>query len=91
MAGTTNEIYGGAGAVGTLEKLFAKLAEVVSRQESDLNSAIDGLASSGGSIDQGALLKVQGMVQSWGVTSGLATGTLRAAGDTLTKTTQNIR
>jgi hypothetical protein len=79
------------GSVGTLEKLFAKLAAVVSTQESELNTAIDSLASSGGSIDQGALLKVQGMVQSWGVTSGLATGTLRAAGDTLTKTTQNIR
>jgi hypothetical protein len=79
------------GSAKTLENLFIKLATVVNNQEKDLNKQIENLADGTGSIDQGALLKVQGMVQSWGVTSGLATGTLRAAGDALTKTTQNIR
>ena len=78
------------GKVATMEKLYSLLATVVSTQETDLNTAISDLGGDG-TIDQGTLLKIQGMVQTWGVTSGLATGTLRAAGDTLTKTTQNIR
>jgi hypothetical protein len=85
-------IFAAAGDhVKTMENLYKVLAKVVSDQEADLNDEIDKLGEGGGTIDQGALLKVQGMVQTWGVTSGLATGTLRAAGDTLTKTTQNIR
>jgi hypothetical protein len=79
------------GGVFSLDKLYTLLGGVVSNQETELNSCIESLAGAGQSIDQGALLKVQGMVQTWGVTSGLATGTLRAAGDALTKTTQNIR
>jgi hypothetical protein len=79
------------GSANTLEKLYNLLGKVVEKQETDLNTAIQDLANTGSSIDQGALLKVQGMVQTWGVTSGLATGALRAAGDALTKTTQNIR
>jgi hypothetical protein len=96
MAGGTgtnvSQIFDTAGKhVNTMEELFRLLGEVVSNQEEDLNKEISRLAETGGNIDQGALLKVQGMVQTWGVTSGLATGTLRAAGDALTKTTQNIR
>ncbi|MDR2030407.1 MAG: hypothetical protein LBP65_03010 [Puniceicoccales bacterium] len=77
-------------SVSTMENLYKVLVQVVAKQETDLNSEIQSLSGTG-TIDQGTLLKVQGMVQTWGVTSGLATGTLRAAGDTLTKTTQNIR
>jgi hypothetical protein len=80
-----------SGGVYTLERLYQLLGKVVNDQESDLNKAITDLANSGSNIDQGALLKVQGMVQTWGVTSGLATGTLRAAGDALSRTTQSIR
>jgi hypothetical protein len=79
------------GSCHTLSNLYKMLGQVVSSQEYALNEEINKLASTGASVDQGALLKVQGMVQTWGVTSGLATGTLRAAGDALTKTTQNIR
>ncbi|MDR2341216.1 MAG: EscF/YscF/HrpA family type III secretion system needle major subunit [Puniceicoccales bacterium] len=79
------------GSCSTLDMLYRLLGQVVSNQEGDLNSEISALAESGSSVDQGQLLKVQAMVQTWGILSGLATGTLRAAGDALTKTTQNIR
>ncbi|MDR1456745.1 MAG: hypothetical protein LBI34_01660 [Puniceicoccales bacterium] len=79
------------GSCSTLNRLYRVLGEVVAAQEDDLNNEIDRIAGDGASVDQGSLLRVQGMVQSWGVVSGLATGTLRAAGDALTKTTQNIR
>ncbi|MDR2667659.1 MAG: hypothetical protein LBB38_01275 [Puniceicoccales bacterium] len=79
------------GSVHTFENLYNLLGNVVHSQETDLNNAIGKLADSGSNIDQGALLRVQGMVQSWAVTSGLATGTLRAAGDALSRTTQSIR
>lgn len=79
------------GKVSTLENLYEVLGNVVDIQEEELNTEINKLADTGGTIDQGLLLKVQGMVQTWGVTSGLATGTLRAAGDCFTKTTNNIR
>jgi hypothetical protein len=80
-----------AGSVHTFENLYRLLGDVVNKQENSLNDAINDLASKGSNIDQGALLRVQGMVQSWAVTSGLATGTLRAAGDALSRTTQSIR
>ncbi|MDR0727584.1 MAG: EscF/YscF/HrpA family type III secretion system needle major subunit [Puniceicoccales bacterium] len=85
------ETTGSNGSCYTLDNLYRLLGQVVSAQESDLNNEIQELATQGASVDQGSLLKVQGMVQSWGVVSGLATGTLRAAGDALSKTTQNIR
>ncbi|MDR3317104.1 MAG: hypothetical protein LBS68_03515 [Puniceicoccales bacterium] len=90
-SGTIFTNDGGKGSSFTLDKLYELLGTVVNNQEMELNSAITSLASQGSSVDQGSLLRVQGMVQTWGVTSGLATGTLRAAGDALTKTTQNIR
>lgn len=67
------------------------LAKVVYNQEKDLNTEIADLNEAENGIDQGRLLKVQGLVQVWSVTSGLATGAIRAAGDTLVKVTQNIR
>jgi hypothetical protein len=79
------------GSCSTLDNLYRLLGAVVSAQEAGLNDEIAELATQGASVDQGALLKVQGMTQSWGILSGLASGTLRAAGDALTKTTQNIR
>ncbi|MDR1435943.1 MAG: hypothetical protein LBI39_01915 [Puniceicoccales bacterium] len=82
---------GAAGGVHTLENLYEVLGKVVHDQEDTLNKSIENIAKSGSNIDQGALLRVQGMVQSWGVTSGLATGTLRAAGDALSRTTSNMR
>jgi hypothetical protein len=92
MVDFDSEMWTGAGGTcRTLNNLYKLLGEVVASQEEDLNTEITELASQGASVDQGKLLKVQGMVQSWGVVSGLATGTLRAAGDALTKTTQNIR
>ncbi|MDR2576587.1 MAG: hypothetical protein LBC42_00870 [Puniceicoccales bacterium] len=98
FATTDTGVFTGTGSVGgsegscyTLDALYRLLGSVVSNQESSLNAAIDELATAASSVDQGSLLKIQGMTQTWGVTSGLATGTLRAAGDALTKTTQNIR
>ncbi|MDR0418426.1 MAG: hypothetical protein LBH08_03270 [Puniceicoccales bacterium] len=42
-------------------------------------------------IDQGTLLELQAMVQTWGTVAAVATGTVRTVGDTLMKITQNIR
>ncbi|MDR0428748.1 MAG: hypothetical protein LBG86_01790 [Puniceicoccales bacterium] len=80
-----------SGSTATLNKLYQLLAKVVATQEKDLNDAIKDVGETASSIDQGVLLRVQAMVQTWAVTSGLATGTLRAAGDALNKVTQNIR
>ncbi|MDR2677570.1 MAG: hypothetical protein LBB26_03340 [Puniceicoccales bacterium] len=92
MAEFDSELWtDGSGACSTLNRLYQLLGRVVSNQEADLNNQIAELTEGGANVDQGALLKVQGMTQSWGVVSGLATGTLRAAGDALNKTTQNIR
>lgn len=85
------DIFTSKGRVTTLENLFDTLAAVVVSQENELTGVIDELGDSGAGLDQGKLLRVQGMVQSWSITAGLATGTIRAAGDAIVKVTQNIR
>ncbi|MDR1435046.1 MAG: hypothetical protein LBI77_01405 [Puniceicoccales bacterium] len=47
--------------------------------------------NSAADIDQGTLLKLQAMVQTWGTVASTATGIVRTVGDTLTKIVQNIR
>lgn len=80
-----------SGKITTLESLYKALGTVVNTQEGELKTKIDQLAGEESGLNQAALLQVQGMVQTWSITSGLATGTLRAAGDAIVKVTQNIR
>ncbi|MDR0351569.1 MAG: hypothetical protein LBH49_02895 [Puniceicoccales bacterium] len=47
--------------------------------------------STASEIDQGTLLELQAMVQTWGTISATSTGIVRSIGDTLSKITQNIR
>ncbi|MDR2735553.1 MAG: hypothetical protein LBB20_01780 [Puniceicoccales bacterium] len=55
----------------------------------DSLGSIKGQAAS--EIDQGVLLELQAMVQTWGTISATSTGIVRSIGDTLSKITQNIR
>ncbi|MDR1437691.1 MAG: hypothetical protein LBI69_01365 [Puniceicoccales bacterium] len=79
------------GTTKTLDALYKYLVAVVKAQEEDVNKTVDEISQSGSTVDQGVLLKMQAMVQTMGIISGMATGILRAVGDALNKVTQNIR
>jgi hypothetical protein len=60
--------------------------------EKGLSESIKNIEGSNASdIDQGTLLQLQAMVQTWGTISATSTGIVRTVGDTLTKIVQNIR
>jgi hypothetical protein len=72
--------------------MYIVLANYMSYYEKGLADTITTLqGSTAQDIDQGTLLRLQAMVQTWGTVSGTATSIVRAVGDTLTKITQNIR
>lgn len=72
--------------------MFKVLAGYMSSYESALASGVDSIKGTNASnIDQGTLLELQAMVQTWSTVSGTATGILRSVGDVLMKITQNIR
>lgn len=72
--------------------MYKVLAGHVSSYESALAAGIDSIKGTNASnIDQGTLLELQTMVQTWSIVAGTATGILRAVGDVLMKITQNIR
>lgn len=72
--------------------IFKVLANYMSSYENALAKGIDSIKGTNASnIDQGTLLELQAMVQTWSTVSGTATGVLRSVGDVLTKITQNIR
>lgn len=77
----------------TIESLYSVLANYLSDYEATLGSAIEGLGSGGeaNQIDQGRLLNIQAKVQTWGTIVTTATGIVRAAGDAMKSTAQNIR
>lgn len=74
----------------TLEKIYELLAKCVADNETSLDSAINKLEKEG-DIGQAELLAIQSKIQSWGNLGATATGLLRAIGDSLKATTQNIR
>ncbi|MDR0595326.1 MAG: hypothetical protein LBF94_01325 [Puniceicoccales bacterium] len=77
----------------TIESLYSVLASYLSAYEETLGSAIEGLGSGSeaNQIDQGRLLSIQAKVQTWGTIVTTATGIVRAAGDAMKSTAQNIR
>jgi hypothetical protein len=72
--------------------MYRVLASYMSAYEKGLSESIRKIEGSNASdIDQGALLQLQAMVQTWGTVAGISTGIVRTVGDTLTKIVQNIR
>ena len=72
--------------------IYKILASYISAYEAQLADSIKSIQGSNASdIDQGTLLELQAMVQTWGTISATSTGIVRSVGDTLTKITQNIR
>jgi hypothetical protein len=79
-----------AGQSITMGRIWGLLASAVSKCEKKLNSAITKLEEQD-DIGQEQLLALQAKIQSWGNLTSTATGLLRAVGDSLKSTTQNIR
>jgi hypothetical protein len=76
----------------SIENLYLALASYVSEYEGELKSSIEGMSGkTADAVDQGTLLNIQAKVQTWGTIVSTVTGTLRAVGDGLKSTTQNIR
>ena len=72
--------------------MYTVLSSYMSAYEQGLADSIKTIeGSSASDIDQGTLLKLQAMVQTWGTVSATSTGIVRTVGDTLMKITQNIR
>jgi hypothetical protein len=88
---------GGGGGVGapthvSIQDLYDVLATYICAYEEELKSAVQGMAGkTADQVDQATLLNIQGKVQTWGVITSTATGIVRAVGDGLKSTTQNIR
>jgi hypothetical protein len=77
-------------ATVTLGRIYALLASCVASCEKNLQSAIKKLESED-DIGQEQLLALQAKVQSWGNLTSTCTGLLRAVGDALKSTSQNVR
>lgn len=72
--------------------IYKVLASYVSAYEAQLADSVKSIQGSNATdIDQGTLLELQAMVQTWGTIAATATGIVRSVGDVLTKITQNIR
>jgi hypothetical protein len=92
-SGGVNISTGGLGGQGmSIELLYRALASYIADYESELKSSIEGMSGkTADQVDQGVLLNIQAKVQTWGTIVSTSTGTLRAVGDGLKSTTQNIR
>ncbi|MDE6576326.1 MAG: hypothetical protein K2L24_02920 [Opitutales bacterium] len=76
----------------SIMNMYATLSSYLNTYEDNLAATISCIEGSNASdIDQGTLLRLQAMVQTWGTVSATVTGIIRLVGDTLTKITQNIR
>lgn len=72
--------------------IYKVLAAYVSAYEKGMAEAIDKInGKNSNQVDQGTLLELQAMVQTWSTVSATATGIVRALGDALIKISQNIR
>ncbi|MDR2628618.1 MAG: hypothetical protein LBC30_01325 [Puniceicoccales bacterium] len=74
----------------TLGRIYELLATCVAKSEKGLNCAIEKLENDD-NIGQEQLLALQAKIQAWGNLNSVATGLLRATGDALKSTAQNIR
>ncbi|UPA28773.1 MAG: hypothetical protein LW808_001765 [Verrucomicrobiota bacterium] len=76
----------------SIMNMYETLSSYLHTYEKNLAETISCIEGSNASdIDQGTLLRLQAMVQTWGTVSATVTGIIRLVGDTLTKITQNIR
>jgi hypothetical protein len=72
--------------------IYVVLTSYMAAYENGLKETIKQVeGSKAADIDQGTLLKLQAMVQTWSTVSATATSVVRSVGDTLTKIVQNIR
>ncbi|MDR2776541.1 MAG: hypothetical protein LBB17_00635 [Puniceicoccales bacterium] len=93
MAGTNNKTINSPipdDITVTLGRIYALLATCVSKSEKGLNCAIKRLENDD-NIGQEQLLALQAKIQSWGNLTTTCTGLLRAVGDALKSTSQNVR
>jgi len=82
----------GAGDKISIETLCSALASYISSYESSLESSTTGITgATAGQVDQGTLLNIQAKVQTWGTIVSTAMGIVRAVGDGLKGTAQNLR
>jgi hypothetical protein len=76
----------------SIQNLYTALANYIASYEALLKSSIAGMTGANADqVDQGSLLNIQAKVQTWGTIVSTATGIVRAIGDGLKGTTQNIR
>jgi hypothetical protein len=76
----------------SIELLNELLSRYISDYEKDLQSSISEMTGKkSNEIDQGTLMGMQARVQTWSIIVSAATGTVRAVGDGLRATVQNIR
>jgi hypothetical protein len=87
----SNKSTGVVSKTVSIEKIYELLTKAVGNSEKNLSSIIAKLESNSGDISQEQLLALQARVQSWGNIGSAASGLLRAIGDALKATTQNIR
>jgi predicted component of type VI protein secretion system len=74
----------------TLSRIYNLLASCIATYESELNSAILRLESED-DIGQEQMLALQAKIQAWGNLTSTCTGLLRAVGDAIKTTSQNVR
>ncbi|MDR1528684.1 MAG: hypothetical protein LBS22_03835 [Puniceicoccales bacterium] len=74
----------------TLSRIYNLLASCVATYESELNCAIHKLENED-DIGQEQMLALQAKIQAWGNLTSTCTGLLRAVGDAIKTTSQNVR
>jgi hypothetical protein len=74
----------------TLGRIYQLLASCVASCERGLNCAVKKLEGED-DIGQEQMLALQAKIQSWGNLTSTCTGLLRAVGDALKSTSQNVR
>lgn len=88
-SGTVNFDPSGSLSIASIYGVLYSYVKDYEQELADTISTIEG--STANEIDQGTLLHLQAMVQTWGTVSAVSTGIIRLVGDTLMKITQNIR
>jgi hypothetical protein len=91
---TQTQVQGGKATTDkvSIELLNEVLSSYVSDYEKDLKSSISKMTGKkSNEIDQGTLMEMQAKVQTWSIIVSAASGAIRAVGDGLKSTVQNIR
>jgi hypothetical protein len=67
------------------------MAKIIAESDRNIQSELDKIETKKDGLSQGQLLAIQSKIQAWQNLSAVASGILRAIGDTLKATIQNIR